>query len=123
MNTVSTFQKLQKLSQLSPRLRALASSMALALFGLLFVGAAPAAAAEPAVANAAPAVAQAAAYGYGMTPTSYYTLSVTIDTTMLFDGAQLIIDALGGPYMYIAGLALGAAILGAIIAAVARIRI
>jgi hypothetical protein len=50
-------------------------------------------------------------------------LSIDLDTTSMFDGAQLIIDALGGPYLYIAGLALGAAILGAIIAAVSRIRI
>ncbi len=52
-----------------------------------------------------------------------WQLSITLNTNSMFDGAQLIIDALGGPYLYIAGLALGASILGAIIAAVSRIRI
>lgn len=55
--------------------------------------------------------------------TSVYSLNIEIDTSSMLSGAQLIIDALGGPYLYIAGLALGAAILGAIIAAVSRIRI
>lgn len=52
-----------------------------------------------------------------------WQLSITLNTDSMFQGAQLIIDALGGPYLYIAGLALGASILGAIIAAVSRIRI
>jgi hypothetical protein len=64
-------------------------------------------------------VTNAAAAGFGADP----ALQIDLDTTSMFDGAQLIIDALGGPYLYIAGLALGAAILGAIIAAVSRIRI
>lgn len=64
-------------------------------------------------------VSNAAAAGFSEPP----ALTINLDTTSMFDGAQLIIDALGGPYLYIAGLALGAAILGAIIAAVSRIRI
>jgi hypothetical protein len=81
--------------------RRFSAVMALALFGLLF------------------SVGNAAAAGFEAEP----ALSIDLDTTSMFDGAQLIIDALGGPYLYIAGLALGAAILGAIIAAVSRIRI
>jgi len=65
------------------------------------------------------AVNRAAAAGFEAEP----NLSINLDTSSMFNGAQLIIDALGGPYLYIAGLALGASILGAIIAAVSRIRI
>lgn len=51
------------------------------------------------------------------------TLEITLDTSMLFEGAQLMINALGGPYMFIAGLGLGVAILGAIVVAVQRVRV
>lgn len=49
-------------------------------------------------------------------------LSITVDSDQLLGGAQLMIDALGGPYLFIAGLGLGVAILGAILAAVTRVR-
>lgn len=50
------------------------------------------------------------------------TLNINLDTTMLFTGAQLMIDALSSPYLLIAGLGLGVSILGAILVAVNRIR-
>jgi hypothetical protein len=68
-------------------------------------------------------VANTASGAFDVIPTMAYSLSISLNTSSMFDGAQLIIDALGGPYLYIAGLALGASILGAIIAAVSRIRI
>lgn len=51
------------------------------------------------------------------------TLDITLDTTQLFEGAQLIIDALSSPYLLIAGLGLGVAILAAILKAVQTIRL
>lgn len=51
------------------------------------------------------------------------SLSVDLDTSQLFAGAQLMIDALGGPYLLIAGFGLGIAILGTIAGAVGRIRL
>lgn len=56
-------------------------------------------------------------------PTSVMSLSVDLDTSQLFAGAQLMIDALGGPYLLIAGFGLGIAILGTIAGAVGRIRL
>lgn len=50
-------------------------------------------------------------------------LSITVNSDQLLAGAQLMIDALGGPYLFIAGLGLGVAILAAILAAVTRIRL
>lgn len=60
---------------------------------------------------------------YDLTTTYAQSLTVSLDTQMLFDGAQLMIDALGGPYMLIAGFGLGVAILGAVFGAVTRIRL
>lgn len=62
-------------------------------------------------------------YAPALMATLAQTLSLNIDTTSLFDGAQVILDALTTPYMFIAGLGLGAAILTAIMAAVIRLRL
>lgn len=51
------------------------------------------------------------------------TLAIDLDTTQLFSGAQLMINALSAPYLLIAGLGLGVAILGAIMTAVMRVRL
>lgn len=51
------------------------------------------------------------------------TLEIDLDTSQLFSGAQLIIDALSSPYLLIAGLGLGVAILAAILKAVQTIRL
>lgn len=51
------------------------------------------------------------------------TLEIDLDTTQLFKGAQLIIDALSSPYLLIAGLGLGVAILAAILKAVTSLRL
>lgn len=59
-------------------------------------------------------------YGYEFSVPAQ--LSITVDSDQLLSGAQLMIDALGGPYLFIAGLGLGVAILAAILAAVTRIR-
>jgi hypothetical protein len=50
-------------------------------------------------------------------------LTISLDTTQLFAGAQLMIDALSSPYLLIAGLGLGVAILAAIMSAVTRLRL
>lgn len=50
------------------------------------------------------------------------TLEITLDTTQLFTGAQLMINALSGPYLFIAGLGLGITILAAIMIAVRNVR-
>jgi hypothetical protein len=51
------------------------------------------------------------------------TLDIQLDTTQLFTGAQIMIDALSSPYLLLAGFGLGVAILGAIMKAVTHIRI
>lgn len=75
---------------------------------------------------AAPIVADTAnSIGGAMGPYDYTTvmsLTIDLDTTQLFTGAQLIIDALSSPYLLIAGLGLGVAILGAILNAVTKLR-
>lgn len=50
-------------------------------------------------------------------------LTISLDTSQLFAGAQLMIDALSSPYLLIAGLGLGVAILAAIMSAVTRLRL
>jgi hypothetical protein len=76
--------------------------------------------AAPAVAHAANA---AASYDYNLAYTTVASLTIDLDTTQLFTGAQLIIDALSSPYLLIAGLGLGVAILGAILKAVTTLRL
>lgn len=49
-------------------------------------------------------------------------ISINLDTTSLFEGAQLMIDILSSPYLLVAGLSLGVAILGAIMSAITRLR-
>jgi hypothetical protein len=51
------------------------------------------------------------------------TLDIDLDTTQLFNGAQIMLDALSSPYLLIAGFGLGVAILGAIMKAVTHLRI
>ena len=70
----------------------------------------------------------AAAPGAHVTPyeiaaSSYQSLTINVNTGQLFSGAQLMIDALSNPYLFIAGLSLGVAILGAILAAVRGLRL
>lgn len=84
----------------------------------------------PMVAFAAPvAPVESAAASYDVVPaydiayTMAYSLNVDIDTQHLFDGAQIMLDALSAPYLLIAGFGLGVAILGAIMRAVTRLRI
>ena len=60
---------------------------------------------------------------YAIAASSMQSLTIDLDTTQLFNGAQLIIDALSSPYLLIAGLGLGVAVLGAIIKAVSRVRL
>ena len=102
MNTLVVKAKVKTAAVWMKKQQRRAVPVLLALFGLFAV-----------------AVNSAAAAGFQDDP----SLSINLDTSSMFNGAQLIIDALGGPYLYIAGLALGASILGAIIAAVSRIRI
>lgn len=59
--------------------------------------------------------------GYTLAQTG--ELNIDLDTGQLFEGAQLIIDALSSPYLLIAGLGLGVAILAAILKAVQTIRL
>lgn len=84
------------------------------------------------VAPVAAAVGQAAApadtasvvpYEIGYTMVQSGSLNIQLDTSQLFSGAQLMIDALSSPYLLIAGLGLGVAILGAIVGAVNKVRI
>lgn len=51
------------------------------------------------------------------------TLDINLDTSQLFNGAQIMLDALSSPYLLIAGFGLGVAILGAIMKAVTHLRI
>lgn len=51
------------------------------------------------------------------------TLEITLDTNKLFEGANLMTTALSSPFLFIAGLGLGVAILGAIIRAVQSVRL
>lgn len=62
-------------------------------------------------------------YGYGIAAGTMQSLSIQLDTSQLFAGAQLMIDALSSPYLLIAGLGLGVAVLGAIMAAVKKVRL
>ena len=62
--------------------------------------------------------ASVAGSGYEIAASPAQTLTVNIPTEQLFAGAQLMIDALASPYMLIAGIGLGVAILGAILAAI-----
>jgi hypothetical protein len=62
------------------------------------------------------------ALGYDLYATTSQSLTINLQTGMLFEGAQLMIDALGGPYMLIAGFALGVAILGAVFSAIRAVR-
>jgi hypothetical protein len=75
----------------------------------------------PAIANMV--ASELASYDYSLMASTAYSLSIDLDTGQLFNGAQLIIDALTGPYLLIAGLSLGVAILGAVMAAVTRLRL
>ena len=85
----------------------------------------------PMVAYAGPvdmdsAVATAAvvpAYDITYTMMQTTTLDIDLDTTQLFNGAQIMLDALSSPYLLIAGFGLGVAILGAIMKAVTHLRI
>ena len=60
-------------------------------------------------------------YDYVLAPTMQ--LSLTIDTGALFEGDQLMIDVLTNPYLFIAGLSLGVALLMAILAAIKGLRL
>lgn len=51
------------------------------------------------------------------------TLNIELDTTQLFNGANLMTSALSSPFLFIAGLGLGVAILGAIVRAVQSVRL
>lgn len=62
-------------------------------------------------------------YVYDLTATSAQSLTIDLDMDQMFSGANTIIDALGSPYLYIAGLSLGVAILAAVLAAVKGLRI
>lgn len=73
-------------------------------------------------------IADAAAPGYNAVPyeiaaSTMQSLTINVNTDQLFSGAQLMIDALSNPYLFIAGLSLGVAILGAILAAVRGLRL
>lgn len=50
-------------------------------------------------------------------------IQIDLDTTSLFQGANLMTAALSSPFLFIAGLGLGVAILGAIIRAVQSVRL
>lgn len=51
------------------------------------------------------------------------TLEIELDTNKLFEGANLMTSALSGPFLFVAGLSLGVAILAAIIRAVQSVRL
>jgi hypothetical protein len=51
------------------------------------------------------------------------SLTISLDTAQLFNGAQMMIDALSSPYLLIAGLGLGVAILAAVMRAVTSLRL
>lgn len=70
----------------------------------------------------APLILAAASPAYAIAATQASTLTIDLDTTKLFEGAQLMIDALSSPYLLLAGLGLGVAILSAIMAAVRKVR-
>lgn len=63
------------------------------------------------------------AYDVAYTMMQTDTLDINLDTTQLFNGAQIMIDALSSPYLLIAGFGLGVAILAAIMKAVTHLRI
>lgn len=62
-------------------------------------------------------------YLYGAPIQVAQTLSVNIDTSTLFTGAQTMLDALTSPYLLIAGFGLGVAILAAVMKAVTSLRL
>lgn len=62
-------------------------------------------------------------YDYTISASTWQSLTINVNTAQLFSGAQLMIDALSNPYLFIAGLSLGVAILGAILAAVRGLRL
>lgn len=76
-----------------------------------------------AVLAAAPGAALANPYDYEISASTMQSLTINVNTDQLFSGAQLMIDALSNPYLFIAGLSLGVAILGAILAAVRGLRL
>lgn len=63
------------------------------------------------------------AYDVAYTMMQTDTLDIDLDTSQLFSGAQIMLDALSSPYLLIAGFGLGVAILGAIMKAVTHLRI
>lgn len=63
------------------------------------------------------------AYDVSYTMMQTSTLDIDLDTSQLFNGAQIMLDALSSPYLLIAGFGLGVAILGAIMKAVTHLRI
>lgn len=93
--------------------------VALTAFALFLANAAPTYAAP------APGIASAAGGEYvsGISWGIMQSLTINLDTTQLFAGAQLIIDALSGPYLLLAGLGLGVAILATIVKVVRTIRL
>jgi hypothetical protein len=100
--------------------------MPMMVAALMFVAVvAPAAASGPAADIVAPEGATAVLHypDYAIGYSTMQSLTVNLDTAQLFTGAQLIIDALSSPYLLIAGLGLGVSILGAILAAVTKLRI
>lgn len=64
-----------------------------------------------------------AAYDLGYSMVQTDTLEIDLDTSQLFNGAQVMIDALSSPYLLLAGFSLGVAILAAIMKAVRTIRV
>lgn len=87
----------------------------------VYMGAMPANLADSAIGGVAMAM---SAPGSGMLfATPAQSLTINLDTSQLFAGAQLMIDALSAPYLLLAGFGLGVSILGAIIVAVNRVRL
>lgn len=100
------------------------------LAGLMFAAVGTTFAAAPETAAAPMAVGDVMAYSTYAVPTVYgaalmpsQQLSVTIDTSTLFTGAQTMLDALTSPYLLIAGFGLGVAILAAVMKAVTSLRL
>lgn len=92
----------------------------------IFSSAMPALVATAEHSSAAAPVADIVPFGPGspgILASTAQSLTISLDTTQLFAGAQLMIDALSAPYMLIAGLGLGVSILSAIMTAVSRVRL
>lgn len=102
-----------------PRRAVTASMVALTGIALFMANAAPTYAAP--APGMAPAV--GGAYVAGINWSIVQSLTIDLDTTQLFAGAQLIINALSGPYLLLAGLGLGVAILATIVKVVRTIRL